>query len=132
MKATAWRNFSRFIRLRDALATTGTGTHARCITCGEVHPIVDMDAGHGIAGRTNGILFDETLVFAQCRKCNRQGGGESQAFKRILTDLHGPGWWELKQQAKRTATSLSYVELKAISDEYRDKYNKLARKEAQG
>ncbi len=116
-KATAWKNFSRYIRMRDALATTGTLTHARCITCREIHPIIgEMEAGHAIPGRTNGILFDESLVFAQCRACNRSGG-EPQAFKRILIERHGEAWWTLKVQAKHAPTDLSDVELDAINKE---------------
>jgi len=64
-KTTAWRNFARYIKLRDAINTTGDIYYARCITCGEVKPIEEMDAGHGIPGRMNSILFNEDLVSCQ-------------------------------------------------------------------
>jgi hypothetical protein len=60
-KNTAWKNFARYIKLRDAVKTTGGIYYAKCITCGEIKPIEEMDAGHGIPGRMNSILFNESL-----------------------------------------------------------------------
>jgi len=117
-ESTALKNFSRFIRLRDAINTTGTMTDARCVTCGSVLPIKDMDAGHGIPGRSNGILFDEDLVFAQCRVCNRLHSGEQQMFKHILVSKHGLEWFEMKLQARKTPTKLSDMELQVLNDSY--------------
>ena len=122
-KATAWLWFTKYIRLRDALATTGTPDHAKCITCGKVYPITEMDSGHMIPGRTGGILFDESMVFAQCRPCNREGNGEKQAFKIVMVERNGAEWYELKEQARKTNTKLSEYECKLISDQYRGKYN---------
>ena len=124
-KATAWSWFSKYIRLRDALATTGSPDSCRCITCGIVWPIDQIDAGHAIPGRTGGILFDETIVFGQCHPCNREGNGERQAFKKVLVEMHGLEWYEIKEQARKTCTKLGDFECKLISDEYRKKYNEL-------
>lgn len=122
---TCWKNFSRYIRLRDAIATTGSLTHAKCITCGTIHPIEDMDAGHMIPRRTNGILFDESMVFAQCTKCNRQGGGEEQAFRIIMVQRNGQDWYDMKVQARSTPTKLTDFDLKAMNAEYLAKIKKL-------
>jgi len=124
-KATAWVWFAKYIKLRDALATTGNTEYAKCITCDRTLPISEMDAGHMIPGRTGGILFDETIVFAQCRTCNREGNGERQAFKRVMVELHGLEWYESKEAARKTNTKLGEFECKLISDLYREKYNKL-------
>ena len=122
---TCWRNFSRYIRLRDAVATTGTLTHARCITCGVILPIEEMDAGHMIPGRTNGILFDESIVFAQCKDCNVTGGGERQMFKKIMVDRHGQAWYDLKVQARKTPTKLSDVVLVAMNERWLEEIKRL-------
>lgn len=124
-KATAWSWFAKYIKLRDALKTTGTPDHAMCVTCGNVYDISDMDAGHALPGRTGGILFDESIVYAQCRACNRQGNGEKQAFKRFLVELHGIEWYEMKEQARKANTKLGDYECKLIADLYREKYNEL-------
>lgn len=124
-KATAWKWFALYIKLRDALATTGNPSLCRCITCGKVYLIDFIDAGHMLPGRTGGILFDESIVFGQCRICNREGAGERQAFKRIMVERNGLEWYELKEQARHTATNLGDFECKLIADEYRKKYKAL-------
>lgn len=65
-KANAWREFSRFIRTRDAIATTGDTDTLICCTCGKLIPFKQAQAGHFIAGRTNALLFDEDIVHGQC------------------------------------------------------------------
>ena len=122
---TCWRNFSRYIRLRDAIATTGTMTHARCITCGTILPVEEMDAGHMIPRRTNGILFDESMVFAQCYSCNREHGGEEQAFKRIMIERKGESWYALKVQARSTPVKLTDDVLRLMNSEWLAKIKRL-------
>lgn len=72
-KRKAWEAFSRFIRLRDALKTTGGRETALCYTCDKPYPISGkgcIQAGHFIGGRGNLVLFDERQVHAQCYNCN--------------------------------------------------------------
>lgn len=126
-KATAWSWFAKYIKLRDALTTTGTSDEVRCITCGKIYSIADVDAGHMIPGRTGGILFDESIVFAQCRRCNREGNGERQAFKRIMVERNGYEWYEMKEQARKTPAKLGDFECKLLADEFRNKYKALLR-----
>ena len=124
-KATAWKWFSLYIRLRDALETTGSPESCRCITCKIVWPIDYIHAGHMLGGRTGGILFDESMVFGQCRKCNCDGNGEYQAYKMVMVERNGLEWYELKEQARKTPTKLGDFECKLIADEYRKKYKAL-------
>ena len=125
-KATAWGWFAKYIKLRDCIATTGNPTIARCITCGEVKPWDDLDAGHMLLGRTGGILFDETMVHAQCRNCNRTGNGEYQMYKTVMIERRGQEWYELKEQAKKTNVKLGEFECKQYAEEYKAKYKALA------
>lgn len=69
-KAKAWKTFSLYIRLRDAIRTTGTKEYALCVTCRRRHPIKELQAGHFIPNRHNSILFDERGCHAQCMGCN--------------------------------------------------------------
>jgi len=124
-KETAWRWFSKYIRLRDAIKTTGDILYAKCITCGDVKPIEEMDAGHGIAGRMNSILFNEEICNAQCHKCNRQGGGELQMYKRILIDIYGQDKWDYWQSIKKNTVQYSQFDYEQIARTYREKYNRL-------
>lgn len=127
-KATAWGWFSKYIKLRDAIMTMDSLDEAVCITCGMIFPISQMDSGHMIPGRTGGILFDETIVHAQCRRCNRDGNGERQAYKRIMIERNGEQWYETKEAARKTATRLGDFECKLIADEYRAKYKALLKR----
>ena len=114
-KQTAWKNFSDFIRLRDCLKTTGSADYCKCVTCGRIVPYEQIQAGHAIAGRTNGILFDEEIVRGQCVDCNCNGGGETQAFKRVLVEEHGETWYQLKVQARKNSAFLTDDQYRLIS-----------------
>jgi hypothetical protein len=123
-KETAWKHFAKYIKLRDAIRTTGDIFYAKCITCGEIKPIEDMDAGHG-SGRMNSILFNEDLVNAQCRHCNRDGGGEKQMYKKVLIDLHGQEKWDYWQSTKNAPVKYTQFDYEQIAKIYREKAKQL-------
>ena len=124
-KKRAVSYFSKYIRTRDALKTTGTVTHAKCITCGKVQSISDMDAGHAIPGRDNAILFSEELCNAQCRVCNRFHGGRLQEYKEILIAVHGQGKWEEWEAMKHTHVKITHADYEDLATKYRNKIKEL-------
>ena len=124
-KDTALRHFSRYIRIRDALKTTGSKTHAKCITCGAVQRIEDMDAGHALAGRNNAILFSEDLCHAQCRICNRFHGGMREEYQAILIAEHGPGKWEEWEALKHAHVKFAQADYEELAAKYRQKTKEL-------
>lgn len=126
-KATAWKNFSAYIRARDAMATTGTLDYCKCITCEQIKPIDQIDAGHMIGGRSNGILFDETITFGQCRTCNREGGGQYEAYKRIMVERNGQAWYDEKCRRRKEAVPMTDGSLVLISKLYLEKYKEITK-----
>ena len=78
-----------------------------------------------LPGRTNGILFDESMVFAQCQRCNRHGGGEEQAFRMVMVSKNGQAWYDLKVKARSTPTKLTDFDLGAMNNEWLAKIKKL-------
>ena len=66
LKKQSWQEFSKWIRLRDCVKTTGDTESGVCITCGKLIPFKQSQAGHFIAGRVNAVLFDEDIVHLQC------------------------------------------------------------------
>ena len=76
-KAAAWTAFSRLIRTRDCIRTSGNPYEGDCCTCGKRFEFKRLQAGHYFHGRVNATLFDERNVHAQCDACNRwkQGAG---------------------------------------------------------
>lgn len=80
--------FSRYVRLRDCLRTTGSPEWGECISCGKTFGYHELDAGHFVPKRANNY-FSQLGVQAQCRKCNRFQGGNQLGFRRGLVELYG-------------------------------------------
>ena len=93
-KNAAWKEFSRYIRLRDCIKTTGDTDAGICITCGKLIPYGNSQAGHFIAGRTNGVLFNEDIymVFGSAKNMFDLVIG-SPPFIRIRH--MSPDWYEI-------------------------------------
>ena len=88
-KKKLWPVFSRYIRMRDCLATTKSITHGKCCTCGRLYPIGKLQAGHFIPGRQDSVLFEPTCVHAQCYRCNVQRQGEWVKYFRFMEEKYG-------------------------------------------
>lgn len=127
-KALAWKWFSKYIRLRDAINTTGDKEYVQCITCKKIIAFNKAHAGHMIPGRTNSILFDESIVHAQCRKCNCEGSGEQQMYKYIMIQKHSEDWYDMKVAARKKPSKISESGFALIAEEYKTKYNNLLNK----
>lgn len=69
-KTKCWDLFSRVIRYRDCLATTGNISWGKCYTCDKLHAFSALQAGHFVQGRRNAYLFDRRAVHSQCMACN--------------------------------------------------------------
>ena len=91
LKKKAWGLFSRYIRLRDCLRTTGSPEYGECFSCDASLPFNQLQAGHFIAGRHHANLFSERGVQAQCRVCNIVKHGQQLEFRRQLIKLYGEG-----------------------------------------
>ena len=85
LKAKAWKLMSELVRRKYANAEG----YASCFTCGKVQHWTEMDAGHGIGGRGNYVLFLEELIKPQCKVCNGYQGGRYEIFLLKLVDLYG-------------------------------------------
>ena len=83
-KAKAWESFSRWVKVRDCLATTGVPFVGVCITCNCRFHIRVLQAGHCFPGRKNGRLFQKELVHAQCRMCNEGGHGKPKEYREAM------------------------------------------------
>ncbi len=79
-KKKAWSAFSLWIR-KSNMNDMGFVT---CYTCDKSVFYKQANAGHGIGGRNNAILFDERIVKPQCVGCNIWGRGQYQVFTRKL------------------------------------------------
>ncbi len=102
LKKRIWPLFSRYIRLRDCLLTTGSRDYGECITCNSTLEFKDLQAGHFIPGRHNANLFSERGTHAQCKSCNLLHGGEQLEYRRQIIRLYGEGVdLELEEEARQ-------------------------------
>lgn len=132
-KSEAWKAFSSYIKLRDAIATTGTKTECECITCGKVFPVAYrkfgayIQAGHGIDGRAKNILFDEQLVNGQCSTCNCVFNGRLPEYAAILIALYGNCWFDEKLRLARLPADKPWrvCDLEEIKVKYEQKLKEL-------
>lgn len=95
LKKRLWQKyFSPFIRLRDALATTGTSDNLLCCTCQKPYPAFGKgcaQAGHFLPGRKNAYLFDERGVNGQCYNCNINLKGNTVHYRKFMLGKYGDG-----------------------------------------
>lgn len=125
-KKKAWVVFSRYIRARDCLKTTGFLDQGQCVTCGKFFPFSELQAGHAIGGRNNSILFDEQLVNAQCRGCNGYGNGKYAEYSLWFIGEYGVDKWEKKiELSHKIKVDIDYEE---VYNKYKRKYEKLISK----
>lgn len=101
-KKKCWTEFSKYIRMRDGLRTTGSIDWALCITCGKRYHFKLLQAGHFVAGRHNANLFSERGTNAQCYNCNINLKGNTLEYRRKIIELYGEGAdIELENEAKQ-------------------------------
>lgn len=126
LKKTAWDTFSRYIRLRDCLKTTGSTVEGRCYTCSRVYPFRELQAGHLVGGRHNAGLFSEKGVHAQCFNCNITLRGNTLEYRRrIVAEYGGGADIELENEAKQTK-KFTVEELQALTIYYTQKITEVS------
>ncbi len=121
LKKDLWTVFSRYIRLRDAISTTGMSTEVSCITCYRTYPTVEVDAGHFIASYPHGyIRFDEKNVHAQCKRCN-MNQGEQYLYGLRMIQLYGQEEVNRLQKEKNLEKKWRASELESLIVQYKAK-----------
>ena len=88
-KKKTWTAFSRFIRLRDCLRTTGTIYEGLCVTCLRRFHFKKLQAGHFVPSRCNSILFHEKNCHAQCCGCNVYQHGNLIPYGIWMAETYG-------------------------------------------
>mgnify|MGYP001563935928 CR=1 FL=1 len=93
LKKIAWKLLSGCIR-REAADRLG---YVRCYTCDWVGMWTASQAGHAIGGRSGAVLFDESIIRPQCKRCNIFLRGNYGIFASKLIKEHGQEWYDQKQ-----------------------------------
>lgn len=117
LKDLAWKEFSKYIRTKYS-----KNGYCKCVTCGKIAPIKEMQAGHFVSGRTNSVLFDEDLVRPQCFGCNYGQGGEYARYFLYFKKCEGKSDEELEEYLNRKHKIVKYTPQDLI--DIRNKYIK--------
>jgi len=94
-----------------------------CVTCGCKKPWKQMQAGHLICGRTNGVKFDERGIFPQCVGCNMFKQGMGPEFTVFIIKHFGQGVVDELIQLRRTAVKFTRSELEEMLEGYQERIN---------
>lgn len=123
-KEKAWKAFSKYIRVRDAYATTGFDEMCECVTCYKLFPVTGkgcIQAGHFIPGRNNGILFDERGVHGQCYGCNGFGRGKQPRYHEYMLRKYGQEVIDDLFEKARSTVQYKTHDYLEIEKEYKQK-----------
>ena len=124
LKRRAWDMFSMYIRLSYVI-TAANGRFNICYTCDTIKPVSEMQAGHGIPGRNNAVLFMEKLVKPQCVQCNIFKHGNLAIFTRkLIAELGVKEYDKLALEAEQTVQYKTY-QYQEIYDKYDKKFKAL-------
>jgi len=121
-KESCWKTFSMFIRIRDAIRTTGTTERCVCCTCGRIYPVKKgIQAGHFLDGRNNAILFVETGVHGQCLGCNCNWGkkGNKVEYFIFMENKYGRKEIDRLRALKQTIRKFTVKELMDMRAEWK-------------
>ena len=118
-KANAWTWFSRFIRLSNSV----NGEYVVCYTCGKIHGIKEVDAGHFITRSKDSVLFNENNCRPQCKKCNRFQQGRSYDFEVKLIDEIGREKVEQLKELAKMPVHYTVEDYEQIASLYKFKVN---------
>lgn len=102
--------FSLYIRLRDAMP----GGCFRCVSCGQIKPFAQADAGHYYSRRHMSTRFDEDNVHAECRACNRFKADHLIGYRENLIRRIGQMRFDKLEWKSRQAKHWTDFELKEL------------------
>lgn len=125
LKKDVWDIFSKYIRARDCLRTTGCASFGLCITCGKRYHFKLLQAGHFVAGRHNNNLFSEEGTHAQCYNCNINLKGNTLEYRRQIIKLYGEGADERLEAEARKIRKFTRFDLESIKQLYQEKIKEL-------
>lgn len=120
-KDYAWKWMSQYIRLKEALETTGTAELGICVTCNRQYPVTELQGGHFIPGRSGLAMWREENVHSQCYGCNIKRHGAVLEYRDYIVERYGE---EMVDELRRDANTPCYMlvaDLQTLGDDYKRK-----------
>ena len=120
LKKKAWEWFSRYIRLKDS----DDYGFANCVTCSQRYHWKELQAGHFVPGRCNSILFEESGVHPQCRRCNYNEGNGPEYFI-FMEKKYGREEIDRLRALRHQQRKFSEPELLDMIEDFKERANEL-------
>lgn len=124
-QSTAWKYFSRYV-----LLFYSDGLYAKCFTSGEILQIntANCHCGHLIKTSDSfATAFEFTNVGVQSLRDNRYFSGRPDMMYKKLVEIHGQKAIDLLYIRKNNICHLDKFTLTCIADEWKSKFNELAK-----
>ena len=118
LKGAAARDFQKAVRMEAADANG----MCICVTCGARKHYKDMNAGHFVSGRSNGVLFVEENVHVQCVRCNKFLSGNQEAYTEFMLSTYGEETVDAIRAARHKTVQFSRDDLLRMRAGYRDRW----------
>lgn len=114
LKAKLDKEFSLYIRLRDS-----NNSYFKCISCSEIKPFSQADAGHYFSRTHLSTRFDEMNVHAECRHCNRFKADHLEYYRANLIKKIGQQNFDLLKWKQSQTSKLSEFEYEQLIKYYK-------------
>ncbi|MDC7221576.1 MAG: recombination protein NinG [Spirochaetales bacterium] len=109
--------YSKLVRVKGCLNTTGTAEFGKCFTCGRVFPFEVLQCGHFVSGRTSALFFEPTNAHIQCPECNCTKGGNLEIYHEKMIRKYG------EKEVERLE-SMRHKIIKMYESDYRELVSK--------
>lgn len=127
-----WDTFSIYIRTRDCLRTANCPDYGYCVTCGAYLPFKSLQAGHFIAGRHNGVLFDDRNCHNQCYRCNMVLKSNPVAYELFMMRNYSEDIINTLFEKNRQDVQIKAFELLELNEQIKKATKDLLKKYKQG
>ncbi len=122
-----WKVCSRYIRLRDAIETTGEPYYFHCVTCKATTDIKEGDAGHFMPSTRKNTQYNEQNIHAQCKYCNNKNWNQGEQYKHgiAIDQMYGEGTAQALTSMSSHSKRFTANELESLYEHYKEKLSEL-------
>jgi len=117
--------FSRYVRVRDCVKTSGTPHIGKCFTCGRVFTYDELHCGHFVSGRGNSLFFEEHNSTIQCGTCNTSLGGNPEVYRKKMINKYGIEEVERLESLRHVPVKIRESEFKELSIKFDIKFKNM-------
>jgi hypothetical protein len=126
---TLWKNFSKYIRMKECIETTGSHEFGKCCCCSRIINFSNLDAGHFVSRNAMSIKYDERNVHIQCRYCNRFDAENAKIkYYEYMKKRYGQNIINLLINEKFSRKKYNKFEIKEMNKIYLEKIKEIKSK----